>query len=84
METKDGYTLWQNKPFADFFYSLSYITQHQPYPLIDRTGIKGTIDITLPASVNDIPSLKQYLEKYNFTLSLEESEVSMIVIKNIP
>jgi len=84
MENKDGYSLWQNEPFAKFFYSLSYITQHQPYPLIDKTGIKGNVDISLPASVNDIASLKHYLEKYNFTLTLEESEVSMIVIKNIP
>jgi thiol-disulfide isomerase/thioredoxin len=92
IETKNGpskiqhqedYELFQNKPFSDFFYSISYVNQNQPYPFVDKTGITGKVDIQLSDSVTDISSLKTYLKKYGFQLSLEESEIKMIVIKNI-
>ena len=83
IEGKDGYELFQNKPFSSFFYSISYINQNQPYPFVDKTGITDNIDIQLPDSVTDISSLQTYLKKYGFQLSLEESDLRMIVIKNI-
>ena len=83
IEQKDGYERFQNKPFSDFFFSISYICQKQPYPFVDNTGITGNVDIQIPNSVTGIPSLKASLENYGLQLSLEESDIKMLVIKNI-
>ncbi len=80
---KEGSELWQNQPFASFFYALSYINQKQPHPFIDKTGITGNVDIELPLNLPDVPALQSYLQKYQLRLALEESTLPMLVIKNI-
>lgn len=74
--------VWQNAPFTDFFQTISYLYQKQPYPFVDKTGIKGNIDISLPLYSQDVVALRSYLTKYRLRLSLEECEIPMLVIKN--
>lgn len=83
IEQEDGFEVWHNAPFSNFFYTISYINQKQEYPFVDKTGIHGNVDIRLPLNVPDIAALQSYLTKYRLRLSLEECEINMLVIKEI-
>ncbi len=83
IEIEDGYELYQNRPFSDFFNGIAYINQTQAYPFVNKTGIKDNVDMRLPYSVIDIPSSQLYLQKLGFKLSLEKCKIQMLVIKDI-
>ena len=80
---REGGEIWQNQPFRSFFYALAYINRNQPYPFINKTGITANVDIILPLNLPDVHALQSYLQKYRLRLSLEESLLPMVVIKNI-
>lgn len=79
----DGYELFENQPFQSLFYAMAYINMYQPHPFVDKTGITGNVDMALPLNLKDVPALSSYLTKYHLKLSLEQSEITMLVIKNI-
>ncbi|MGN6268173.1 MAG: TlpA family protein disulfide reductase [Ginsengibacter sp.] len=74
--------VWHNAPFSDFFRTISFIYQKQPYPFVDKTGIEDNIDINLPLNLPDVAALRSYLTKYGLLLSPEDCEIPMLVIKN--
>lgn len=80
---KDGYEIFENQPFPAFFKTLAYINRNQPHPFIDKTGISEKVDMVIPLNLKDVHALQSYLTKYRLKLSLEESEIHMLVIKDI-
>jgi thiol-disulfide isomerase/thioredoxin len=80
---RDGYEIFENQPFESLFYTMAYINMNQPHPFVDKTGITGNVDMALPLNIKDIAALRYYLTRYHLKLSLEQSEIAMLVIKNI-
>ena len=80
---RDGYEIFENQPFESLFYTLAYINMNQPHPFVDKTGITGNVVMALPLNIKDISALRYYLTRYHLKLSLEQSEIAMLVIKNI-
>jgi thiol-disulfide isomerase/thioredoxin len=82
IEQEGNFQVWQNATFSDFFYTISFLYQKQPYPFVDKTAIHGNVDIRLPVNLEDIDGLRSYLTKDKLSLTLEECETPLVVIKN--
>lgn len=81
---KEGYQVWENKPFDDLCWSLAYLNKKQPYPFVNKTNIKHNIDIIFPNNLKGITAFQNFLRKYGLKLVKEECDIDMLVIKDVP
>lgn len=81
---KEGYQIWENQPFDEFFSTLAYVNRKQPQPFVNKTNLKENIDIIFPLNLKDVPAFQTYLIKYGLTLTQEECDIDMLVIKDVP
>lgn len=70
-----------SQPFSKFYKSITGLYQHEPYPIIDQTGITSEITISFPVREKDIRRFSTHLEKEGLCLVLDSCEIDMLVIK---
>jgi len=52
-----------------------------PFPVIDRTGLTGEIDISFPTDVKDIRLFSAAVKPYGLYLEQERCEIDLLVIQ---
>jgi len=58
------------------------VLTRSPYPLIDETGFKGLLgDIEMDTDLTDISKIDDALKKYKMSLTLEEREIEILVLR---
>ena len=75
--------VYRKQPFSKFYQILAGLYRHDPFPVIDQTGITSEIDITFPIGEKDIRKFSTRLEKYGLHLVQDSSEIDMLVIKQL-
>lgn len=55
---------------------------YHPVPIINETGIKGTIDLDLEVDPSDFEAVKKAISAYGLEFRLEKRLLDMIVIRN--
>lgn len=81
-ENSDNYQILVNEPFSNVFTNLEYQLRTQSFPVIDQTGIKANVDMTLPLN-GDLTTINFYLAKYGLRFYKQECVIEMLVFKNI-
>lgn len=72
----------QNMPISCLLLQLIYWNTNIKMPIVDGTTVSGKIDITIHSRFNNIKSLNNELQHYGLTLSEEEKEINVLVIKD--
>ncbi|MEN7547367.1 redoxin domain-containing protein [Rapidithrix thailandica] len=54
--------------------------QHLPYPVIDRTGYSGKVDLALDASLSKVEELQKALAPYGLDLVKKQEEIEVLII----
>ncbi|HMH31697.1 MAG TPA: redoxin domain-containing protein [Puia sp.] len=70
-----------NLPIYDLIITLWGQFQNEP-PILDETGIAGTIDITLDSILTDFSDIKKALQDNGLNLVKGEKEMKVIIIKD--
>lgn len=58
--------------------------QNVPFPIIDKTGYTGKVDIELEANLTNINSINSALARYDLTIEKSIEPVEILVIKDTP
>lgn len=69
-----------NYPFKQLFEMIRHYNRDKIF--LDETGLKGKVDITIQAMMNDVDALNKELKKYGLSLQYEDRQVQMLVIKD--
>lgn len=73
----------QNMPLKESLLKMIvYANDRLPEPILDETGYKSNIDITLNVSLRDIPSLRKSLKIFGLDLIEKETETDFLVIQD--
>jgi thiol-disulfide isomerase/thioredoxin len=74
----------QNQPFKYFLNDILYSFEDMSKPriIIDETGYKGNIDMTLTGDLDDIANIKKQLPAYGLDIIQEERTIDVLVIKD--
>lgn len=75
--------IYHKQPFSKFYHTLAGLYRHEPFPVIDQTGITSEIDITFPTGEKDIRQFSSGLEKYGLRLEQDSCEIDMLVVKQL-
>lgn len=70
----------QNMPMSSFVSLLSNIIKNISIPIVDGTGYKKNIDITLTGKFSDIDHLNKNLKEYGLELVEKTRDINMLVI----
>jgi thiol-disulfide isomerase/thioredoxin len=73
--------IYRKQPFSKFYHTLAGLYRHDPFPVIDQTGITSEIDITFPIGEKNIRKFSDSLESYGLRLVQDSCEIDMLVIK---
>ena len=73
--------VYHQQPFAKFSEAIASLYRHDPFPVIDQTGITSEIDIAFPTGEKDIRKFSASLEKYGLCLEPDSCVIDMLVIK---
>lgn len=73
--------VYHKQPFSKFQEAIANLYRHDPYPVIDQTGITTLIDISFPTGEKDIRKFSANLEKYGLCLVQDSCKIDMLVIK---
>jgi len=71
-----------NTPVSELINLLAYANDHLKTPVVDCSGIKNRVDLTILGKLRDIDSIKKQLQFYNLDLVEKEMEIDMLVIKD--
>ncbi|MDB5145961.1 MAG: hypothetical protein JWQ66_4676 [Mucilaginibacter sp.] len=55
---------------------------HSPYPVIDRSGYTGRVDLELNANLSDLRAVNRALAKYGLQIQRSEETLDMLVIRD--
>lgn len=70
----------QNMPMSSFVSLLSNIDKNISIPIVDGTGYKKNIDLTLTGNFSDIDDINKNLKEYGLELVEETRDIKMLVI----
>ncbi len=71
---------YQNWPLSDTFQRIARYIDHSGPPLVDATGIRGNVDITIDAMLTDMDQVKRALQKNKLDLVKSTKRMQVIVI----
>ncbi len=71
------------QPFSKFQEAIASLYRHDPFPVIDQTGITSEIDISFPTKEKDIIRFNDWLKKYGLHLVQDSCPIDMLVIKQL-
>ena len=75
--------VFRKQPFSKLYRTIAGLYRHDPYPVIDQTGITSEIDITLTIGERDIPAFSKSLEKYGLQMVQDSCKIDMLVLKQL-
>jgi len=73
--------VYRKQPFSKFYEAIANLYHHDPFPVIDQTGITSDIDISFPTREKDIQKFSEGLEKYGLRLEQDSCRIDMLVLK---
>jgi thiol-disulfide isomerase/thioredoxin len=74
-----------NVPLKLFLNNLdNYYLQTDPNLVLDESGYKGNIDLTLQAKLSDLKALNTALEPYDLKFIIAERKVDMLLVRDKP
>lgn len=73
--------VYHKQPFSKFQEAIASLYRHDPFPVIDQTGITSEIDISFPTEEKDIRLFSDCLEKYGLCMEQDSCQIDMLVIK---
>jgi thiol-disulfide isomerase/thioredoxin len=73
--------VYRRQPFENFYRAVTGLYKDNPYPVIDRTGLTGEIDISFPTDVKDIRLFSAAVKPYGLYLEQERCEIDLLVIQ---
>ena len=71
------------QPFSKFYQAIVGLYRHDPFPVIDKTGITSEIDVSFPSGEKDIRQFSAWLERYGLRLEQDSCEINMLIIKQL-
>ena len=83
ISNKPNLLIYLKQPFSKFYQAVASLYRHDPFPVIDQTGITSEIDISFPTGEKDISQFSACLEKYGLQLELDSCQINMLVIKQL-
>lgn len=78
----DGTIEIQNMPTDMFVANLIYANPGIKTPIIDASDFTGCLNMKLKSKLSDIEDLRHELENYGFSISEENMEIEVLVIKD--
>ncbi|HEX6193615.1 MAG TPA: hypothetical protein VFZ42_14675, partial [Chitinophagaceae bacterium] len=73
-----------NLPIGRFISPLhTQINLDKPLPLVDMTGYKGKVDISISGNLKDIDVINKELEKFGLKFNKQVNTTEVIVIKKL-
>jgi len=75
--------VYRKQPFSKFYEAIASLYRHEPFPVIDQTGITSEIDISFPTGEKDIRKFSASLGKYGLRLEQDSCRIDMLVIKQL-
>lgn len=73
--------VYRKQPFQNFYRAVTGLYKNNPFPVIDRTGMTGEIDISFPTDVKDIRLFSAAVKPYGLYLEQERCEIDLLVIQ---
>jgi len=75
--------IYRKQPFLKFQEAIVGLYRHEPFPVIDQTGLTSEIDISFPTGEKDIRQFSDCLEKYGLHFVQDSCLIDMLVISQL-